>query len=65
LNTQLGRSFFDYVNSWRIKESVTRLTTTKETTLAVALDVGFNSRSSFYKAFKRETGKTPRDIRDK
>ncbi|MCG3267880.1 AraC family transcriptional regulator [Yoonia sp. I 8.24] len=65
LNTQLGRSFFDYVNYWRIKEAVKRLTTTKETTLVIALDVGFNSRSSFYKAFKRETGKTPRDIREK
>ncbi len=65
LNTKLGRSFFDYVNSWRIKEAVTLLTATKETTLTIALDVGFNSRSSFYKAFKRETGKTPREIREK
>jgi len=31
--------------------------------LAVALDVGFNSRSAFYKAFKRETGMTPKDYR--
>ncbi|SMP31116.1 helix-turn-helix domain-containing protein [Shimia sagamensis] len=65
LNTSLGRSFFDYVNSWRIKDAVAQLTATEETTLKIALDVGFNSRSSFYKAFKRETGKTPRDIRAK
>ncbi|MBL1435422.1 MAG: helix-turn-helix domain-containing protein [Rhodobacteraceae bacterium] len=65
LNTNLGRSFFEYVNSWRIKDAVTRLTTTDETTLMIALDVGFNSRSSFYKAFKRETGKTPRDMQGK
>jgi len=63
LNTKLDRNFFDYVNYWRIKDAVNQLTTTEDTILAIAYDVGFNSRSSFYKAFKRETGKTPRDLR--
>lgn len=63
LNTQLHSSFFDYVNRWRIKDAVEQLTKTDETILSIAYDVGFNSRSAFYKAFKREMGKTPSDLR--
>lgn len=63
LNTQLNKSFFDLVNGWRVKDAIEQLTTTDETILVIAYDVGFNSRSAFYKAFKRETGKTPSDLR--
>ncbi len=63
LNTYLNKSFFDLVNGWRIKDAITQLNTTEETILVIAYDVGFNSRSAFYKAFKRETGKTPSDLR--
>ena len=63
LNTQLNKSFFDLVNGWRIKDAIEQLKTTEETILVIAYDVGFNSRSAFYKAFKRETGKTPSDLR--
>ncbi len=63
LNTKMQATFFDYINGWRIKEAQKQLTTTDRTVLEIAYDVGFNSRSSFYKAFKRETGKTPMDLR--
>jgi AraC-like DNA-binding protein len=63
LNSHLSSSFFDLVNGWRIKDAIIQLTTTDETILFIAYDVGFNSRSAFYKAFKRETGKTPSDLR--
>ena len=63
LNTRLNKSFFDLVNGWRIKDAVEQLNATDETILVIAYDVGFNSRSAFYKAFKRETGKTPSDLR--
>ncbi|OAN92539.1 hypothetical protein A8B74_18320 [Sulfitobacter geojensis] len=63
LSTHLGKSFFELVNGWRIKDAVTQLTTTDATILVIAYDVGFNSRSAFYKAFRRETGKTPSDLR--
>lgn len=64
LNTHLGKSFFELVNGWRIKDAVKQLTTTDATILVIAYDVGFNSRSAFYKAFRRETGKTPSDLRN-
>ncbi|ABD54472.1 helix-turn-helix domain-containing protein [Jannaschia sp. CCS1] len=64
LNTHLNKSFFDLVNGWRIKDAIEQLTTTDETILTIAYDVGFNSRSAFYKAFKRETGRTPSDLRN-
>ena len=59
LNETLGETFYDYVNAWRIKDAVKRLRETDETVLAISYDVGFNSRSSFYKAFKREMDTTP------
>lgn len=63
LNGTVGESFFDYINRWRIKEAAVKLQASEETILAITYDVGFNSRSSFYKAFRREMGTTPSDFR--
>ncbi|WP_187428589.1 hypothetical protein ROLI_044900 [Roseobacter fucihabitans] len=63
LNMTLMCNFFDYVNKWRIKDAVKQLRDTEETILLITYDVGFNSRSSFYNAFKREMGTTPSAIR--
>lgn len=59
LNEYVHQSFFDYVNGWRIAEAKPLILADDQTVLAIAYDVGFNSRSSFYKAFKRVTGLTP------
>lgn len=59
LNETLGHSFFDYVNRWRVTEAAHRLDHSEETVLAIAYDVGFNSKSAFYKAFRRHVGLTP------
>ena len=63
LNQEIGASFFDYVARWRIEASKPLIMAGQESVLAVALDVGFNSRSTFYKAFNRETGMTPKSYR--
>lgn len=65
LNETLQSSFFDYVNRHRVSASLCKLKNQKDTILDVAMDVGFNSRSAFYKAFKRETGSTPSQFRKK
>jgi len=59
LNEHIKSNFFDYVNKYRIAAALPMIYERKDTVLAVAISVGFNSRSAFYKAFKRETGKTP------
>ncbi|WP_417840185.1 helix-turn-helix transcriptional regulator [Tritonibacter scottomollicae] len=59
LNETIGETFFDYVNRWRIKDAVREIEQTDQTIMTIAYDVGFNSRSSFYKAFKREVGGMP------
>jgi len=60
LNEQLGVAFFDYVAHWRIEAAKPSVRAGDLSILTIALDVGFNSRSTFYKAFKRETGLTPK-----
>lgn len=64
LNETIGTSFFDYVNRWRIEDAVARIENSEETVLAIAYDVGFNSKSSFYKAFKKHVGMTPSALRN-
>jgi AraC-like DNA-binding protein len=63
LNETLSMNFFDFVNQWRIKAAKAKIIANEDTVLKIALEVGFNARSSFYKAFKQETGKTPSEFR--
>jgi len=63
LNEVIGKSFFDFINAYRIDEAKILLATTDDTVLAITYDVGFNARSSFYNAFKRVTGQTPTTYR--
>lgn len=59
LNAAMGPTFFDYVNGHRVRAVLPRIRKGSETVIAIAYDAGFNSRSAFYDAFKRETGVTP------
>ena len=62
LNQKLNSSFFDYVNSYRIEHSKQLIKQNKLAILDVALESGFNAKSSFYKAFKMKTGLTPKQF---
>jgi len=64
LNEQIGSTFFDYIAHHRIEAAKPLILEGEASTLTVSLDVGFNSRSTFYKAFKRETGMTPKAYRN-
>ena len=63
LNETLAINFFDFVNQWRIEAAKPKIIANQDTVLEIALEVGFNARSSFYKAFKQETGQTPSEFR--
>ncbi|KGJ86839.1 helix-turn-helix domain-containing protein [Colwellia psychrerythraea] len=63
LNETLAINFFDFVNQWRIEAAKPKIIANQDTVLNIALEVGFNARSSFYKAFKQETGQTPSEFR--
>jgi AraC-like DNA-binding protein len=64
LNEQIGSTFFDYIAHHRIEAAKPLIAKGVANSLTVSLDVGFNSRSTFYKAFKRETGMTPKAYRE-
>jgi len=62
INAELGKSFFDLINSYRIEEAkriLREFGDPKLTVLEVMYEVGFNSKSSFNTAFKKYTGSTP------
>ena len=63
LNETMETNFFDFVNKWRIETAKPKIVANEDTVLNIALEVGFNARSSFYKVFKKETGKTPTEYR--
>ena len=63
LNETMKTTFFDFVNKWRIETAKPKIIANQESVLTIALEVGFDARSSFYKAFKKETSKTPSEFR--
>ena len=66
LNSHFGMSFFDFINSYRIRESQRLLADTnsgKRTILDILYEAGFNSKSVFNTAFKKHTGMTPSEFK--
>jgi len=60
LNNNLGKNFTSFVNEFRINEACKIITATDKLTLeSIGYDVGFNSKSTFFAAFKKHTGTTP------
>jgi AraC-like DNA-binding protein len=67
INERLGQSFPDFVNSYRVAEARRKLTDPAfrhYSILAVAEEVGFNSKSTFNAAFKKHAGLTPSEFRE-
>ena len=54
-----GEKIGEYVNRLRIEEAIRRLATRDARVIDIALSVGFESLSTFNRAFKRVTGTTP------
>jgi len=68
LNERHKKNFFTFINEYRVKEVIERFSDPKfnnYTILAIALDAGFNSKTTFNAIFKNQTGMTPSQFREK
>jgi len=68
LNEKYKRNFFTFINEYRVKEVMQRFSDPKfnnYTILAIAMDSGFNSKTTFNSIFKGQTGQTPSEYREK
>jgi len=67
INAFSDHNFSDFINSLRVEQAKKLLADpdfTKYTVVSVGLECGFNSRSTFYSAFKKFTSKTPTDYQE-
>ena len=65
INTCFGQNFNDYINAHRIAEAECKLQDPRYqhyTLLAVALESGFNSKSTFNRVFKKLKAATPSEV---
>jgi len=63
IKDEYGQNFNEYLNRHRVNEVIRRLDTPDSlsyTIMALANESGFKSNSAFYKAFKQQTGLTPK-----
>lgn len=68
INEATGKSFPDYLNELRIIEVKQRLENNdaeKFTLLSIAFDAGFNSKTTFNRVFKQNTGLSPKEYLNK
>ncbi|MCF7560985.1 helix-turn-helix transcriptional regulator [Sabulilitoribacter multivorans] len=68
INTYSNYNFSDFVNSLRVEQAKKFLSKgefSEYTIVAIGLECGFNSKSTFYSAFKKFTSETPSSYRDK
>jgi AraC-like DNA-binding protein len=66
INSCLHQNFYDFTNSYRVKESQRLLSEQipdQKTVLEILYETGFNSKSVFNSAFKKCTGITPSQFR--
>lgn len=68
INERLKKSFYDLVNGYRVEEAKRLLLDSKNknyTILSVGFEAGFNSKTTFNTVFKKFTGLTPTEYREK
>ncbi|MEZ4903802.1 MAG: helix-turn-helix domain-containing protein [Spirosomataceae bacterium] len=64
INEIYEKNFFDFINEYRIDEFKQRFEDPRNrhyTMLAIAFEVGFNSKTAFNRSFKKMTQQTPRE----
>ncbi len=67
INSYSGYNFSDFINALRVEQAKKFLSNdefNQYTIVAIGLECGFNSKSTFYSAFKKFTSETPTTFRD-
>ena len=67
VNTITGDNFAHYINNYRVeavKEMISNSEFENYNLLAMGLESGFTSKTTFYKAFKKVTGQTPNEYKN-
>lgn len=66
INAYAENTFYNYINAYRVEEATSILSdVSRDVTLKnLAGDLGYNSISSFYRAFQKETGCPPAKYRE-
>jgi AraC-like DNA-binding protein len=68
LNEGMKKNFYDVINGYRVQEAKRLLLDSKNknfTILSVGFEAGFNSKTTFNTVFKKFTGLTPTEYREK
>lgn len=68
INEGTGKNFNDFINTYRVAEFVRQAREPANahlSLLGIALNSGFNSKSTFNRAFKKATGAAPREYLDR
>lgn len=65
INEHISVNFYTLLNQYRVKDAKSLLISNPHLSVkAIMYDVGFNSKTCFYGAFKKETGLSPNDFRN-
>ena len=68
INNVYGKTFIDYINEMKISQAKLLLLNPEYedyTITSIGLESGFNSKSTFYTVFKKHTGLTPNEYKNK
>ena len=66
INEKMQYNFLDFINKYRVQEAKAKLADSKfnhYTIIAIAFEAGFNSKTTFYAAFKKFADTTPSSFR--
>ncbi|MBS4064376.1 MAG: AraC family transcriptional regulator [Chitinophagaceae bacterium] len=64
INTGFQKNFNDFVNEYRVNAIIEKLKVgeqKQQTLLSIAFECGFNSKATFNRAFKKQTGLSPKE----